>query len=361
MNNAMFNHILISSLDLAHPGLPGALGIAIAGLLLALAFSGWLGPIPASPPPRRWFYYLIKPHVPWRLRLALRRIVAQRQRRASRQGWPVNPSAARKPEGWPGWPEGKEFALVLTHDVEGPEGLAKTLELMALERELGFRSSFNFIPEGDYRVPPGIIKELKANGFEVGVHDLRHDGKLYWSWDQFLGHAKAINAHLAAWGAKGFRSGFMLHQLDWLHDLDVTYDASTFDTDPFEPQPDGMNTIFPFWVPGPQGRGYAELPYTIPQDSTLFLVLQESTPAIWKSKLDWVAEHGGMALINVHPDYVRFAPGRCGAGEFPAAHYREWLEYIKARHGGTYWHVLPETLAEWYAANRVKPDVKPAQ
>jgi hypothetical protein len=24
---------------------------------------------------------------------------------------------------------------------------------------------------------------------------------------------------------------------------------STFDTDPFEPQPDGMGTIFPFWVP----------------------------------------------------------------------------------------------------------------
>src|SRR5438093_11418122 len=43
----------------------------------------------------------------------------------------------------------------------------------------------------------------------------------------------------------------MLRNLDWLHDLDVQYDASTFDTDPFEPQPDGMDTIFPFWVPAP--------------------------------------------------------------------------------------------------------------
>ena len=31
--------------------------------------------------------------------------------------------------------------------------------------------------------------------------------------------------------------------------LNIAYDASTFDTDPFEPQPDGVNTIFPFWVP----------------------------------------------------------------------------------------------------------------
>ena len=41
----------------------------------------------------------------------------------------------------------------------------------------------------------------------------------------------------------------MLHNLVWLRDLDILYDASTFDTDPFEPQPEGMETIFPFWVP----------------------------------------------------------------------------------------------------------------
>jgi len=53
--------------------------------------------------------------------------------------------------------------------------------------------------------------------------------------------------------ASGFRSGFMLRNLDWFAYLDVQYDASTFDTDPFEPQPDGGHTIFPFWVPRPNG------------------------------------------------------------------------------------------------------------
>lgn len=52
-------------------------------------------------------------------------------------------------------------------------------------------------------------------------------------------------------GAVGFRSGFMLRQLDWLHDLNVLYDTSTFDTDPFEPQPEGSRTIFPFHVNPP--------------------------------------------------------------------------------------------------------------
>ena len=69
------------------------------------------------------------------------------------------------------------------------------------------------------------------------------------------------------------------------------------DTDPFEPQPDGRHTIFPFWVPRPNGNGsavpassegYVELPYTLPQDSTLFVVLRETTPEIWMRKLDWI-------------------------------------------------------------------------
>ena len=73
-----------------------------------------------------------------------------------------------------------------------------------------------------------------------------------------------------------------MHNLEWISDLEIQYDASTFDTDPFEPQPDGVETIFPFWVSRPSSlnsqlstlnhprSGYVELPYTLPQDSTVF-------------------------------------------------------------------------------------------
>ena len=40
------------------------------------------------------------------------------------------------------------------------KGLAKCRQLMQLERELGFRSSFNFIPEGDYAVSRELREEL---------------------------------------------------------------------------------------------------------------------------------------------------------------------------------------------------------
>ncbi len=294
------------------------------------------------------FYYHFRPYLFWSLRIALRRASARTMRRAYTDTWPINEIAGRQPAGWPGWPDAKKFAVVLTHDVEGPSGLAKCRQLMQLEQEFGFRSAFNFVPEGDYTVSAELREELRRNDFEVGVHDLHHDGKLYWTQQKFSSNAKRINHYLKEWGASGFRSGFMLHNLEWLRDLDVKYDASTFDTDPFEPQPDGVNTIFPFWVSRPDGSGYVELPYTLPQDSTMFLLLEERSIDIWKRKIDWIVERGGMVLLNVHPDYVGFDK-KIGRREFPATHYRELLSYIREKYAGQYWHALPREVAEYCA------------
>lgn len=291
--------------------------------------------------------------------MEVRRSIALRTRRRSTGVWPIMPGSDQRPQDWPGWPGGKKFAFVLTHDVESTAGLERCRDLMQLEMCLGFRSSFNFVPEGDYQDPRELREELTQNGFEVGIHDLRHDGRLYRSDKEFRRNAVSINRYLAEWGAVGFRSAFMLHKLDWLHQLNVAYDASTFDTDPFEPQPEGRHTIFPFWVPQPGTNheaptnnqlaavrnGYVELPYTLSQDSTLFLVLRETTPEIWMRKLDWIAEHGGMVLLNAHPDYLSFNGSPQTAAEYPVAFYREFLTYLKTRYAGQYWHALPKEVA----------------
>jgi hypothetical protein len=282
-----------------------------------------------------------------------------RLRRRIEQIWPIMPGSERPPGNWRGWPGGKEFAFVLTHDVESRAGLDKCRSLMQLEIELGFRSCFNFVPEGEYRVPAELREELTAGGFEVGIHDLKHDGHLFASYRGFKRRAIRINSYAHEWGASGFRSGFMLRNLDWLHDLDVLYDASTFDTDPFEPQPDGGHTIFPFWVPRPTGsspnhqqstansssRGYVELPYTLPQDFTLFLLLCEKTTDIWRRKLDWIAQHGGMALIDTHPDYMALDGSSETTAEYPIKLYKEFLDYVRSRYSGQYWPALPRQVA----------------
>ena len=213
------------------------------------------------------------------------------------------------PATWPGWPDGKRFVVCLTHDVEGERGYRQTEALLEVDRSAGFRSSFNFVPEGDYAVEGETTRALAESGFEVGVHDLHHDGKLYSSHEKFALNAAKINRYLAEWNAVGFRSGFMLRRLDWLHHLNIEYDASTFDVDPFEPQPDGVGSLLPIWMADSRARGggYVELPYTLPQDSTMFLILRETTIDLWKRKLDWIAEHGGLALLITHPDYMNFS------------------------------------------------------
>src|ERR1035438_6606049 len=330
---------------------------------------------------RNRLYYSIKPVVPLSVRFAIRRWFAVRKRRRVDGAWPIMPGSELPPEGWPGWPEGKQFALVLTHDVEGNLGLGKCARLIELEKPLGFRSSFNLIPEGEYRVSDALRADFHARGCEVGVHDLYHDGKLFLREHEFSVNAVRINEYVRDWGAAGFRSGFMLHNLDWLHQLNVQYDASTFDTDPFEPQPQGRNTIFPFWVkrrPDPQpstlnqsgtptpqysgtplGSGYAELPYTLPQDSTLFLLLEERHPDIWFQKLDWIARHGGMALVNVHPDYMRFEGDAASPHTYPADHYRQFLEYAHRKYKDSFWQPLPRDLAAFVAWHNLPPRREP--
>ena len=293
-----------------------------------------------------WLYYRIKPLIPWKLRMAVRRRMAKRIRAGCGDRWPICEAAGERPGNFPGWPDGKRFAFVLTHDVESKAGLERCRRLVDLDAAHEFKASFNFIPEGEYDTPEELRDWLKAKGLEVGVHDLRHDGKLYDSHVLFRQHAARINEYLKRWRAVGFRSAFMHSNLDWLHELKITYDMSTFDTDPFEPQPEGVHTIFPFWCAAPEGdSGYVELPYTLPQDSTLFIVLEEKGIDIWRRKLDWIAQRGGMALLNVHPDYICFE-GTPKRNEYPAALYAELLEHVRTAYRGQYWHALPQEVAE---------------
>ncbi len=313
---------------------------------------------------RNRLYYLIKPVLPKSVRMGIRRLLARRKREKVRDIWPILPGSERPPKDWPGWPDGKKFAVVLTHDVEGQSGLDKCPALMRMEAEAGFRSSFNFIPEGGYTVPVQLREELVQNGFEVAVHDLHHNGHLYISKNGFSKKAARINRYLRDWNAVGFRSGFMMKQNEWMHELNVAWEATSFDTDPFEPQPEGLHTIFPSWRPNPNagkdGRvpGYVDLPYTLPQDSTLFLLLNEHSPEIWLQKLDWIAAHGGMVLMNTHPDYMDFE-NLSSSETYPVGWYKAVLDHIRTKYSGQYWHGRPAEMAALICGYKDHPAKSP--
>jgi glycosyltransferase involved in cell wall biosynthesis len=118
-----------------------------------------------------------------------------------------------------------------------------------------------------------------------------------------------------------------------------------------------MGTIYPFWVSNkdPQ-KGYVELPYTLPQDFLLFILMQEQTIDIWKNKLDWIAANGGMVLLDVHPDYINFNH-KSRNDEYPVKYYLEFLKYVQTRYNGQYWNALPREMAHWCASNKQKINI----
>jgi hypothetical protein len=230
------------------------------------------------------------------------------------------------------WPEDASFSFVLTHDIETADGMRRVAKIADLEEELGFRSSWNIVPH-KYPIDRGLIADLQNRGFEIGIHGYNHDGKLFTSRAVFNHRVPAINAALKSFGAVGFRAPMVHRNLDWMQSLEIEYDASCFDVDPYQAMPGGVGSVWPFIA----GR-FVELPYTLPQDHTLFIVLGQVDESIWLQKLEYVAALSGMALGIIHPDYL-------DSERRLDAYYRYLL---RAREMSGMWHALPKDVAAWW-------------
>lgn len=293
-------------------------------------------------------YYLLKPALPRVLTRILRRGYLHIQKTGLEIQWPIDRRyvfflwnvLTRILRGSPGqkllvkslWPDNQRFSFVLTHDVESQSGLEYVRKVADLEESLGFRSSFNFVPEA-YQVDKNLLDELRRRGFEIGIHGLKHDGKLFSSRNEFERRATKINHYLKDFGAVGFRAPLTHRNPEWMQALDIEYDLSFFDTDPFEPIPGGTMSIWPFFI-----GNFVELPYTLVQDYTLTTVLGETTPHLWLEKVSFVEKFHGMALVNTHPDYLK--------SKLTWDVYCKFLSEMKM--WDCYWNALPREVSRWW-------------
>jgi peptidoglycan/xylan/chitin deacetylase (PgdA/CDA1 family) len=296
-------------------------------------------------------FYRVKPLLPRRAQMALRRRMArrQRERHATRfPRWPIEPLLVEQQEVLlrerlrrcgqhrlpllAAWPDGHRFAWTLTHDVEGPKGLANVERLLEVERRHGVVSAWFFVAE-DYAVDPAVLDVVRAAGGEVGLHGLHHDARLFQSRDHFERQLPRIRLHLREWGAEGFRSPSTHRNAAWMPELGVGYDSSFPDTHPFDAQPGGCCSILPYFL-----GDVVELPITLPQDHTLFELLGEPDISLWRQKATWIAEHGGLVTVLVHPDYA--------LSDERLHHYDELLAFLGELEGG--WHALPRDVARWW-------------
>ncbi len=291
-------------------------------------------------------YYAIRPLMPRRLQIAVRRAFSHIQARTSFPRWPVEPAlhdltdlvlqrvadAASVPVPYiASWPRGRSWALILTHDVETAAGRDAIEPLRAVEEAAGYRSSWNLVPER-YRVDDALVEHLNSVGCEVGVHGLRHDGRDFESLQTLERRLTEMRRWARRWGAVGFRSPATHRVWEWMPKLGFDYDTSYPDTDPYEPMPGGCCSWLPFF-----NEEMVELPMTLQHDHTVFVILR-GDESVWFKKAEILRQRGGMALALTHPDYM-LEPDRL----------RAYARFLGAfRDDPAVWTPLPREAAGWW-------------
>jgi hypothetical protein len=292
-------------------------------------------------------YYSVRPVLPRSAQISMRRAFSRVQRRREFPRWPIEPAlhdlyallfrylAGVAGEPIPSiapWPMGYTWALVLTHDVETSVGYRNLKLLQEIELRAGYRSSWNFVPKR-YKIEDAVVRELIAQGFEVGVHGLLHDGRDLESEEMVRRRSPEMRAYADRWGASGFRSPATHRQWHLMPMLGFDYDSSYPDTDPFEPQAGGCCTWLPYF-----NRELVELPITLVQDHTLFVILRERSERAWIDKTSYLRSRQGMALLITHPDYMR-----------DVASLEAYERFLSAfSEDSAAWRALPRDVSDWW-------------
>ena len=297
-------------------------------------------------------YYFVRPLLPVAMRKYLQRIHLRGWDQLQFPRWPVDRTvdnlfdqllllALRSqnhkqiPFIW-FWPDGAPSCAMMTHDVETTSGRDFCSTLMDIDDAFGIKSSFQVVPEERYDVTPDFLESIRVRGFEVVIHDLNHDGRLYRSRNEFLQRAAKVNAYGRKYGAHGFRAGVLYRKQLWYDALCFDYDMSVPSVAHLDPQRGGCCTVMPYFV-----GSILELPVTMTQDYTLFNVLSDYSIDLWKKQIALVMEKHGLSNFIVHPDYI-------GASRERSV-YEELLGYLATlRNERGLWIAKPGEVNRWW-------------
>ncbi len=310
----------------------------------------------------RKLYYAVRPFTSLSLRKRVQKFHARNWQREVFPRWPVDTTietlcetllslsleasgVKSVPFVW-FWPQGARGCVIMTHDVETDTGRDSCADLMDLDDSFGIKASFQIVPEERYAVSSEFIETFHRRGFEVGIQDLNHDGKLFDSRDEFLRRAQRINHYARLYDARGFRSAVLYRRPEWYDRLDFSFDMSIPNVAHLDPQGGGCCTVMPFFI-----GDVLELPVTTTQDYTLLHLLNERSIDLWKSQTDLILEKHGLASFIVHPDYI--------IERATKSVYEHLLHYLRElREKSDIWFALPADVDRWWRARSKMSVVK---
>jgi hypothetical protein len=234
------------------------------------------------------------------------------------------------------WPDGAPSCALMTHDVEQSAGRDFCSQLMDLDDSFRIKSAFQIVPETRYSANETLFNEFRTRGFELSVHDLKHDGELFRNEEEFRRRAEQINLYAKEFGTRGFRSGAMYRRQEWYEAFDLSYDMSVPNVAHLEPQRGGCCTVMPYFI-----GAILELPLTTIQDYSLLHILGDYSIDLWKQQIEIVMKRHGLVSFIVHPDYIIEKRAR--------GVYVDLLEHLAiVRENKGLWIALPSEIDQWW-------------
>jgi peptidoglycan/xylan/chitin deacetylase (PgdA/CDA1 family) len=278
-------------------------------------------------------------------RTAVGSVLGRWQRRAVDRwaafpGWPVDLSAdllADLAERPPSPFAGRPAPVLLTHDLDSPEGLSNLVGSFLREEEaVGARSTSYVVPCA-WPVDHGLLDQVVGRGHELGIHGFDHSNSTpYLSPEERRQRLEAPGALVQRYGMIGYRAPSLVRTRELLRDLGplYRYDSSIPTSGGLFPVPNnGCASARPFRI-----EGIVEIPVSMPRDGSLrFLGMKpEAIVATWIDCAERIAGSGGVVVLLTHCE-ERFS------GSTPMLDaYRRFLR-----------HVTESPRFEWSTPGRV--------
>jgi peptidoglycan/xylan/chitin deacetylase (PgdA/CDA1 family) len=221
-------------------------------------------------------------------------------------------------------PPARRAPVVVTHDIDSPEGLTSLItNFLPLEEAVGARSTSYVVPCA-WGIDHGLVGDLTARGHEVGVHGYDHSNTTPFA--PAHERARRLDSGLSfaeRYAATGYRAPSLLRTRPLLRDLAgrYRYDSSIPTAGGLFPTPNnGCATARPFFI-----EGIAELPISLPRDGTLRFLgyTPDEIVRVWIECADLIARSRGIVVLLTHCER-RFSghPRMLDA-------YRRFLDYVR--------------------------------
>ncbi|GEM_PF-6791871 len=247
------------------------------------------------------------------------------------------------------YPEGREFAFLMTHDVDSEYGQKKIQGLLDIEENSGLRSCSFFVP-ASYQLNHRLLESMISKGHEIGCHDVRHDTKIaFTSESNIRREFEGIRGFVRAFDVKGFRAAGFLRTQSLMTVVSETfkYDSSIPEKR-IMPYLNGCFRQHPFNM----FNGLLEIPMTLPSDGELLSLgfSVDEIFEIWRSKIQILSLINGCAVFLNHPE-IGFSDGK----EMTAL-YEKFLGTVIADFKP--WICLPRELSDWRQGRMEKCKVR---